>query len=114
YRALHKIAIRWALMTFHAEYQSCSKGRIPMPKTIQMVRVILQSANMAALALLIAGAAHAQERSGPRSSLGCTTADFSGTYGYSGSGTILEGPSAGPVAFVGQLTADGKGSFAGG
>src|SRR5712691_6800292 len=49
-----------------------------------------------------------------QASVECTAADFQGTYGYSGAGTILAGPNAGPVAFVGQLTADGKGTFTGG
>src|SRR6266849_4588423 len=94
--------------------QPYSEGK-PMPKTNKLpVRGILQSMTVAAFALLLAGAADAQERPGLQAGLGCTAADFQGTYGYSGSGTILEGPNAGPVAFVGQLTADGKGTFAGG
>src|SRR5262249_49978584 len=74
---------------------------------------ILHTLKAATLALLLAGAADAQQRSHPPAGLGCTAANFQGTYGNSGSGTILEGPNAGPVAFVGQLTADGKGTFAG-
>ena len=49
-----------------------------------------------------------------QASVECTAADFQGTYGYSGTGIIVEGPNAGPIAFVGQLTADGEGSFYGG
>jgi hypothetical protein len=85
-----------------------------MPKTNQMVAGMLQSLKVAAFALLLAGAADAQEHSAFPAGPGCTTADFQGTYGYSGTGTIVEGPTAGPVAFVGQLTANGKGAFFGG
>jgi len=79
-----------------------------MPKTHQIVTGILQSMRAAAFALFIAGAANAQQHSESQPELGCTAADFQGTHEYSGSGTIVEGPTAGPVAFVGQLTSDGS------
>jgi hypothetical protein len=44
----------------------------------------------------------------------CTNANFEGSFGYSGTGTIISGPNAGPIAFAGRLTADGKGTFVGG
>jgi len=79
-----------------------------------MVAGIVQSLKAGAFALLLAGAANAQERSAFPAGPGCTAADFQGTYGYSGMGTIVEGAVTGPVAFVGQLTSDGSGGFVGG
>jgi hypothetical protein len=48
-----------------------------------------------------------------RAGEGCTNANYEGSFGYIGTGTIVSGPNADPVAFVGRLTADGKGTFIG-
>ena len=84
-----------------------------MSKSKRNQTIRMQFISLAALALVLAGTTNAHEGSELNGSL-CTAADFQGVYGYSGSGIILEGPNAGPVAFVGRLNADGNGTFTGG
>ncbi len=43
----------------------------------------------------------------------CSLEDIEGTYAYTLSGTLTDGPNAGPVAAVGRLTFDGKGNISG-
>ena len=43
----------------------------------------------------------------------CSLEDIRGTYAYTLTGFLTEGPNAGPLAAVGRLTFDGKGSIFG-
>jgi hypothetical protein len=44
---------------------------------------------------------------------GCSDASLKGDYAYAVNGTSLTIPPVGPVAILGKITADGKGSFSG-
>src|SRR6202011_209514 len=39
----------------------------------------------------------------------CSNATLKGSFGYTGTGNIVSGPFAGPIAFVGRITFDGLG-----
>ena len=72
-------------------------------------QMICSLSRLGAGACLIALAGAAQA-TGPLSER-CTVATLKGSYGYSVTGALTAGPSAGPFAAVGRFTFDGLGTF---
>lgn len=72
------------------------------PSSKHLVRLLVVPALSLAIHSAPAFAAH-----------GCTNADLNGAYAYSVDATSLTVPPAGPLAILGKINLDGRGSFTG-